>query len=225
MQVLDINDMAPSDQITVGPFVEDKEPMAYSEFTLNSAIKKFGLFIEETDDLFATAPEVEASAALSTLLDEYIPLALAIQTEKARSEFIIAPILAEVLRRTNWSISLFSGVDFVVDAANGLTGVCDFIISQSPVQLIIQAPVVTIVEAKNEDVKRGLGQCVATMVAAQKFNTREGHPKDILYGVVTTGSGWRFLQLQDSLITIDKTEYYIDQVGKILGILLYLVTH
>jgi len=42
-------------------------------------------------------------------------LALAIGTEKARSEMIIAPVLIEVRRQMQRKISLFSGVDFPVD--------------------------------------------------------------------------------------------------------------
>lgn len=47
------------------------------------------------------------------------PLAVAINTEKARSEFLIAPILAE-LKQIHPGISLFSGTEFTVDAAQGL---------------------------------------------------------------------------------------------------------
>jgi len=37
-------------------------------------------------------------------------------------------------------------------------------------QLAIEAPVVAIVEAKNENTKQGIVQCMAEIVAAQKFN-------------------------------------------------------
>jgi hypothetical protein len=48
-------------------------------------------------------------------LEQKIPLALALSTEKARSEFIIAPILAEVREQLGKRFSLFSGIDFTVD--------------------------------------------------------------------------------------------------------------
>ena len=41
-----------------------------------------------------------------------------------------------------------------------------------------------LVEAKNEDMKSGYGQCVAEMVAAQKFNKREGDKIDKIYASV-----------------------------------------
>ena len=84
----------------------------------------------------------------------------------------------------------------------------------------ITAPVVVIVEAKNEDVIGGLGQCMAEMVAAQIFNQKAYENIPVIYGVATSGSVWRFLKLEQSLVTIDLTEYYIDRVEKILGVLI-----
>ncbi|MGD1701193.1 GUN4 domain-containing protein [Dapis sp. BLCC M229] len=43
---------------------------------------------------------------------------------------------------------------------------CDYILSASEFILEIEAPVITIVEAKNESTNVGLGQCIAEMVAA-----------------------------------------------------------
>jgi len=87
---------------------------------------------------------------------------------------LIAPILTEVRRQVNYQISLFSGTDFNVDLEKGLIGYCDFLLSASKEQFFISAPVITIVEAKNENIIGGLGQCVAEMVAAQIFNQRQG---------------------------------------------------
>ena len=109
--------------------------MAYSDFKLSELIKTFGLTIRETVDLFADVEEVECSENLAFNLRDNIPLAVAIGTEKARSEMIIVPILLEIKRRLASQISLFSGTEFNVDFEKGLNGVCDFIISLSPEQL------------------------------------------------------------------------------------------
>jgi hypothetical protein len=101
-----------------------------------------------------------------------------------------------------------------------LQGFCDFILSRSAEQLDVTAPVMTIVEAKNDNLKSGLGQCIAEMVAAQIFNDREGKPIAVIYGAVTSGTNWRFLRLQGSVIEIDEAEYFINQVDWILGVLL-----
>jgi hypothetical protein len=199
--------------------------MAYSDFTLQEVAQQFQLVLEEQHNLFGAVPKVIPGDLLCALLEENVPLALALSTEKARSELMIAPVLVEVRKLAHRQISLFSGADFSVDATQGLTGVCDFLISQSREQLFICAPVVIIVEAKNENFKAGMGQCSATMMAAQCFNAREGTGLTTIYGAVTTGNVWKFLQLKGHTLFIDLPEYHIGRVGKILGILLTMVGH
>ncbi|QSJ20752.1 hypothetical protein JYQ62_12130 [Nostoc sp. UHCC 0702] len=193
--------------------------MAYSDFTLNKFKKDFNIHIDEKIDLCANIEPIEISEKLKTTLEETTELALAINTEKARSELIITPILLEVRRKANYQISLFSGSDFNVDAENGLNSYCDFVISRSKEQLTINAPVMIIIEAKNENIKGGLGQCMAAMLAAQIFNQQEGNEIKTIYGAVTTGDIWKFLQLQGANLLVDLNNYYIKELNKILGIL------
>ncbi|MBN3871469.1 hypothetical protein [Nostoc sp. JL33] len=193
--------------------------MAYSDFTLSKFKKSFSIRIDEKTDLCANIEPLQASEKLKNSLEETTELALAINTEKARSEMIITPILLEVRRRANCPISLFSGTEFNVDAENGLNGYCDFIISRSKEQLTINVPVVVIIEAKNENIKGGLGQCAAGMLAAQLFNQQEGNEIRKIYGAVTTGDIWKFLKLEENDIFIDLSNYYIKEIDKILGIL------
>jgi hypothetical protein len=197
--------------------------MAYSDFTLKEVTSRFQLHMEEKPDVFSEVPEGEVSTLLQSLLQVYVPLALAIHTEKARSEFMIAPLLVEVLTHAPYPVSLFSGVDFPVAPEQGLNGVCDFLFSLSAEQLFITAPIVVVVEAKNENLKGALGQCAAEMVAAQLFNEREGHPIPTLFGVATTGSLWQFLKLHGKTLTIDRREYHIERLAKILGILMWMI--
>lgn len=160
---------------------------------------------------------------LKRILAENIPLALAINTEKARSEFLIAPTLLELRRRSPTPVSLFSGTEFSISPEQGLSGYCDYLISLSKQQLMISAPVVAIVEAKNEDIKSGLGQCIAEMIAAQLFNEQENNDIKTIYGIVTSGEIWKFLQISEQTVVIDLTDYYITNIDKILGILLQLI--
>jgi hypothetical protein len=193
--------------------------MAYIDFTLSKFKKDFHIHINEEMDLFANIEPIQISEKLKNSLEETTELALAINTEKARSEMIITPILLEVRRRANSQISLFSGSDFNVDLEKGLNGYCDFVISRSKEQLTINAPVMIIVEAKNENIKGGLGQCMAAMLAAQLFNEQEGNEIKTIYGVVTTGDIWKFLKLEGTDVFIDLNNYYIKELNKILGIL------
>jgi hypothetical protein len=196
--------------------------MSYSEFTLNDIHEKFGLLIEEQTDMFSEVQEMEVGTLLRQILDENVPLALAIATEKARSEMIIAPVLIEIRKMFDRRISLFSGIEFNVDKERGLNGVCDYIISLSREQLYLRSPVISVVEAKNEDMKSGMAQCAAEMIAAQIFNQKRSSKIATVYGAVTTGSAWRFMKL-DQRLHIDLVEYYIGQLGKILGIFNFII--
>jgi hypothetical protein len=193
--------------------------MSYSDFNLQRVKQDFGLQTLEKVDIFADVPERESSPLLNEILAYNIPVATASNSEKARSEMIIAPILIDLRRQFKEVINLFSGVDFTIDNERGLNGICDFIISRSPEVLVITAPVVLVVEAKKENINAGLGQCIAEMVAAQIFNQRENQDITSIYGTVTTGTNWRFLKLENQIVSIDLSEYYLRDISKILGIL------
>ncbi|WP_367274522.1 hypothetical protein [Microcoleus sp. PH2017_25_DOB_D_A] len=183
----------------------------------------FGITIADKVGIFANLPKSEYSDLLSQTLQENISLALAINTEKARSELIVTPILVKLRKQFKYQISLFSGKEFNVDLEKGLTGFCDFLISRSPEQLLIKAPVVALVEAKNDDIQAGLPQCMAEMIAAQIFNERRNNNISEIYGVVTTGTNWKFLRLSNQIIEVDLNDYFIDNISQIIGILKYLI--
>ncbi|MGD1860413.1 MAG: hypothetical protein ACFB0E_10635 [Leptolyngbyaceae cyanobacterium] len=182
--------------------------MSYSSFSLSQVKADFGIVTNETQDLYAETLAVQASDLLTLTLSEQVSLANAINTEKARSELIVMPIFMEVRRQLKNQIAVFSGSTFEVDPSKGLEGRCDFILSRSPEQYYIAAPIMTIVEAKNESIPSGLGQCIATMLAARLFNEREGQPVNTVYGAVTTGNDWKFLQLMGNTAFIDTKAYF-----------------
>jgi hypothetical protein len=198
--------------------------MAYNTFTLEQLKRDFALAVVEATEVFARVPPATVSAQLRDALAEGAPLAFAISTEKARSEMIIAPILMEVRRQRPGAVGLFSGTEFTVDPARGLSGFCDFLLSRSPEQLAIEAPVVAIVEAKNENIRGGVPQCIAEMVAAQLFNSDHGRPAERVYGAVTTGSNWLFMALEGQRVTIDLTEYFLPDIDRIVGILVAMTS-
>ena len=183
---------------------------------------RFGLKTHEGKRLFPQLPPVLPSVMLSGYLEQTLPLA-SVGSEKARSELIISPILIETRRLLNQEISVFSGEDFTVDEASGLNGICDFLISKSPEILSIEAPVVVLVEAKKADIAGGLGQCVAEMVAAQRFNHEQGRLIDQIYGVVTNGILWRFMYLTGDIVAIDSIDYSLPPVDQVLGVLIWIL--
>lgn len=199
--------------------------MAYSKFSLKTVKNKFLLQIIEDENLFLTnaTKKVTISDYLKTTLKEFAPLALSINTEKSRSEWIIAPIMAELRRILENKISLFSGSTFTVDEEQELDGQCDYIISLNPEQFYITAPVITIVEAKKENIIQGFGQCIATMYAANLFNERENNNLPYIYGVVTTGTTWKFMKLLENKVYIDVDEYYLKEIELLLGIFVSII--
>ncbi|MBC6419905.1 MAG: hypothetical protein GDA44_14660 [Prochloron sp. SP5CPC1] len=197
--------------------------MSYSEFTLSLLKSQFKLTIVEQVELFPSPKEITPSQLLQDTLAENIPLALGIDTEKARSEMIIAPVLIELRKLFDRNISLFSGIDFTIDKEPGLNGICDFILSKSPEQLDLTAPVVIIVEAKNDNIKSGIPQCIAEMLAAQIFNERAQNNIPSIYGIVTTGSLWKFMKLTQQTVTIELKERFIENLELLLGILSYII--
>lgn len=197
--------------------------MAYSDFTLKKVKAEFQLKTVESVSLFDEVPEAEISSYLAATLARNVQLALSINTEKARSELIIINILVEAKEMLEESISLFSGIDFTVDRDLGLSGFCDYILSQSAEQLYLDVPVLAVVEAKNEDIISGLGQCIAEMYAAKLYNEKENRLLPCIYGAVTTGDEWKFLKLAEDTVFIDKPSYYISSIGKIMGILAHML--
>ena len=122
--------------------------MPYSQFSVEQIKTNFGITLTRTVDLFADIAEIEPSSFLKETLQFNLPLALEINSEKARSELIVAPILVAIKKLLPERMSLFSGREFNVDAARGLSGYCDFLISRSPEQLVIESPVIALVEAQ-----------------------------------------------------------------------------
>ncbi len=194
--------------------------MSFRDFDLTRVRNEFGLQWQVIS-LFETVPPVPLSSELAAYLRAVLPLGLSLTTEKARSELLTAPLLAEVWRRSHHQIVMLSGVEWEVDASLGLNGTADFLLCRSKMTFVIEAPVLVAVEAKRDSIADGLGQCAAEMVAAQRFNAQAGTPMDPIYGCVTTGSVWKFLRLSGIQLDIDLDEYTIHQPDRILGILLH----
>ena len=197
--------------------------MAYSNFTFETVRKTFQLETDEAADISSGIEPIAPSEYLTTTLARKVPLALAIGTEKASSELIIADILVELREQFEHHISFFSGIDFSIDAESGLTGVCDFLISLSPTQFHLEAPIIVLVEAKKDNPVLGFGQCVAEMIAAQRFNAERENDLPCIYGAATTGTVWQFLKLEAQKLYIDRAVYSIGQCDKILGVLSSMV--
>lgn len=163
--------------------------MAFADFTLESAEAELDV-TARPGPLFAGLPPVPVPPWLQDLLARRMRLGLV--SEKARSEFIVAPILLAVRDLSGDRVSILSGQRLDVGPARRLVGECDFLLALSDPLPRLRAPFLTVVGAKKNDIEAGLGQCVAQMVAAQLFNERAGQPMAAIYGCVTTGKSGNF---------------------------------
>ena len=200
--------------------------MPHNSFTVSQIKEEFGIVILEGKRFLPIdLPTRPVSLRLLGILED-LPWAIAVGTEKARSEAIINPILLEVRRMLNQEISVFSGEEFNVDVGLGLNGVCDFMVSQSPEQLVLETPVVVVVvEAKKADLKLGLAQCMAEMIAAQRFNQHKGRSPGVVFGVITSGTQWRFMQLEGHHITLDLQDYSLQPIDELVAMLIWMTTY
>ena len=191
--------------------------MLYRDFTLETLALQFGLRTTQ-GRLFPHLTPTPVPALLREQLEEGAQVGFA--TEKARSEFIIAPILLAVRRLSPDRPTIHSGYNLNVSPAEGLSGEVDFLLSLSPQPIAVCRPILSVIESKREAVDFGVGQCAAQMVGAVRFNEQTGVPAAPMYGCVTSGENWTFLRLDGDTFTLDTDRYYLNQLDLILSALL-----
>lgn len=175
--------------------------MAYNKYKkLGQLVERLGISYQSYPFLPAIST-IEVSAKLLGELED--ALLIPLTTEKAKSEHIVVPVLKELLRNNVDKMSYFSGFQFDVDEEKDLNGYCDFILAAKSKIIEIEAPIFCLVEAKNDNVEKGLAQCGAEMYAAKCYNDQKKSNKDVIYGCVTNAFSWAFLQLKDNVLYID----------------------
>ena len=197
--------------------------MAYRDFTFPQVITDLGLTVDERP-LFVDVPPDEVPAEFAALIRDGVRIGTAINTEKARSELIVSPVIFHVLRTSERAFGLFSGVTFDVDPARGLNGVADFLLTREARQYILTAPIMAIAEGKNVDVRAGFGQCIAGMVAGREFNPRaDGRGPAGLRDRARPGPNGNSSSSSSDELTIDAAEYMIADLPKLIGVLRFCI--
>ena len=196
--------------------------MCYSKFTIERVIKEFDLKLQQVEFISnnSEVKNLQPSKYIEEYLNNSYNFALSLATEKAESEFIIAPILLEVKNKFNNNVTFFSGQRFDIDVDKNLTGVCDFIFSQTQQSLYIEKPILFIVEVKESNIKSGLGQCIAELVAAQIYNNTLDK---YVYGTVTNGREWQFIRLKENRVEVNINLIHTYPLEKLIGILYWCV--
>lgn len=188
--------------------------MAYTDFTLDDLETKFGIK-NQFDDLQFDSQPIEASEALKR--DLRIAQNLPVVSEKAKSEWIVVPILKELLENNNNFFTVYSGDNLNADAASGLKGECDFILTKNVGTVNINYPIIQIVEAKRNDIELGIPQCAAQIVGARVFNQKKGVELEKIYGCITNGDNWLFIKLEGDTIYADRKKYSLTNLPELLG--------
>lgn len=190
--------------------------MAYKDFNFQSLKEKFGVSYQ-IQSLFGEIAPIAPSSFLQTQLSRIDTIL--ITTEKAKSEFILAPILVELREICERRFNIFSGEFLEADKKNGLYGECDFILAKNNHSFILEAPIFTLVEAKRGDITAGIPQCIAQMLGAMQFNERQKTPIDHIYGCVTNALDWLFLRLNhDKRVEAHDRYLHLDRLDLVLGV-------
>ena len=188
--------------------------MGYSNYRqIKSVVKKFNLdmrLIRLFDDALA---KVEPSSWLLETLE--MAKGTPITNEKSKSERIVSPILLEASKNYTEQISFFSGESLNVRPEDDLAGECDFFVALHPPKLYIDAPIISLAEAKDEDMEWGIAQCAAQMLGAKFYNEMEGKPIPFIYGCATDGIEWQFMKLENDVYYVDNKVF--TDLREILG--------
>ena len=195
--------------------------MVYSDFTLSDLEEKFAIANERKALNFGATP-IAPSLWLQKELED--SKEMPIKSEKARSEWIVVPILKELRNLNAKFFTIYSGDNLVGDREKGLQGECDFILSKDTKSYDISLPIFHIVEAKRNDLEEGVRQCCAQLVGAKKYNERKGISMEKLFGCTTTGDVWQFIEFSDKLY-IDNNKYYLSETDVLLGVFQSIIDH
>lgn len=195
--------------------------MSYRKTTLTKLKSDFGITVVREKIIFDFVKKEPSSWLAETLERSKFKR---LTTEKAKCEFMIAPILSEVEDYHRDTISLFSGEVINADIKRGLSGEIDFVFSKGVEYFRAVAPILAVVEAKKADITSGIEQCSAQLVGMDLINKRKNLERYPLYGCVTNATDWVFLKLDQDTITIDTNEYFINELEVILGIFHLILT-
>jgi hypothetical protein len=113
---------------------------------------------------------------LKSRIEESLPR-LSLTSEMARREFLIAPVLTDILHYTQATLN----IEYPVNVSNQLKGYLDYLLQNQQTFLVV--------EAKNEDLERGFVQLAIELIALDQWIESD---QPILYGAISTGNIWQF---------------------------------
>ncbi len=148
---------------------------------------------------------------LKARLEESLPY-LSLTSEIARREFLIAPVLMELIHYTHAKIR----VEYPIEVSDQLKGTLDYYVQAKHNLLVI--------EAKNADLQRGFTQLAIELVALDQWLEDSAI---LVYGAVSMGNIWQFgiLDRQSKQIIQDLNLYRVPaDLKELMGILVAILT-
>jgi hypothetical protein len=132
---------------------------------------------------------------LKARIEESLPR-LTLTSEMARREFLIAPVLTDLLHYTQATLN----IEYPVVISHQLKGSLDYLLQNQQTFLVI--------EAKNEDLERGFVQLAIELIALDQWIESD---QPILQGAISTGNIWQFGQFdrQSRQVTQDLNLYRV----------------
>ncbi len=190
--------------------------MAYSKYTYLRLKTDLGIRIHY-QTLFS---HIEAHPPSEWLLQTLeIGRKTAFFSEKSRSETMVFPILAEIQQSSLESIVIYSGAELNIDETKDLNGECDYVLGKGEQLLALDAPLMCVIEAKDNDIEKAIPQCIAQMEAARQFNLLNQSLIYPIFGCATIGSEWLFIRLEYPNVYIDINRFHIANLRDLLGVL------
>lgn len=198
-------------------FKENKKYTFSDYFELNIPTEEiitelgYSLLLKEINIPFNKEIKSEIVEKLQNSYYELLPK-ITLNSEIAKREFMIAPVLYEVIRDINAKLN----IEYPIYIDEKLSGLIDYLI-KSKQQIII-------IEAKRGDLDKGFNQLAAELIALDKYEDIE--TTSTLYGAITIGEVWRFAlldkknkQIIKDIHTFRYPEDIKDILSKLKGIL------
>jgi hypothetical protein len=183
------------------PIIQADQSYSFSDyFKLNFApqdiLAYFGVSLQRRSlKLPQYAGDLDRLIDLKSRIEESLPR-LSLTSEMARREFLIAPVLTDLLHYTQATLN----VEYPVAVSNQLKGSLDYLLQNKKAFLVI--------EAKNEDLERGFVQLAIELIALDQWIESD---QLIIHGAISTGNIWQFGQFnrQSRSITQDLDLYRV----------------
>ncbi len=122
--------------------------------------------------------EISEIKKLQDIFYENLPK-ITLTSEMAKRNFMIAPLLWEIIRHVNATIN----VEYPIEVDEKLGGLLDY--------LICSEQEIIIIEAKKGDIDKGFNQLIVELIAMDKYQ-HDNEALPCMHGAVSIGELWRF---------------------------------